>query len=80
MIRWTSQLLQPVAPASNHEAVINQQANKIASLDRLVQALLSKEKIDERPELEFEKVTEGVVAKGIISWSAASDDEVKGRN
>ena len=56
--------------------MINQQADKIASLDHLVCALLSKENIDEaRPELEFRK---GIV-KEIISWSAAGADKVKGR-
>ena len=62
--------------------MINQQADKIESLDRLVRALLSKEEVDEgRPELEFNKAAKGVVAKEIISWSAASADiKVKDRN
>ena len=56
--------------------MINQQADKIASLDRLIRALLLKENIDEaRPELEFRK---GIV-KEIISWSVAGADKVKGR-
>ena len=56
--------------------MINQQADKIASLDRLVHTLLLKENIDkDRPELEFRKG----IAKEIISWSAVGADKVKGR-